>query len=357
MKKIIGCTLLAVFALASVPAFAASTSDFYMTLLRRGTSEVDAGRYDTAVTPLRIAAFGLIESIDQYEIAQTYLAVAFDKLEQPDDAREAAQRVVAAERVERKFGSLALPESIRTAFTAVARKVLGPGEVTSLTAPPKGGTSPASPPPAISARPTPSTTKPATATTTAAAQPPASKPAPATTTPATSTTAAAKPVIPPATKPAPVTATPSTAKPAATNTATTTKPAPATTAPAPAPQPAKIDIAAKLNAGDKALASANLAEARRAYREVLDAPGVDHATYIRIGEGFYRARDFANALTAFQRAGTFRNGEEAYHYYIAVCAYETGDYERAKRELNAALPHIEITDDVQRYRTKIEGSR
>ena len=40
-----------------------------------------------------------------------------------------------------------------------------------------------------------------------------------------------------------------------------------------------------------------------------------------------------------------------------VAAYETGQYERAKRELASALPHIEATADVQRYRVKIEAAR
>jgi len=354
MRKIIRWTLLAVIALAGVPAFAASTSDFYLTLLRRGITEVDAGRYDTAITPLRLAAFGLIESVEHYETAQTYLVIAFDKLGRKDNAREAAQRLMAAERVERKFASLTLPQATRTAFDAVARKVLSAPEVASLTAPVKPSTNP--PPTNINPKPVttpPQTTSsqkpavsttilPAPATTTTTTPPPAPKPAATTTTITPPATTPAKPAVteakpnPPAPKPKPANPTPTIA--------------------APAPQP-RIDVGARIAAGDRALLAANLAEARRAYKEVLDAPGVDHATYIRVGEGFYRARDFADALAAFQRAGTLRSGEEAYRYYIAVAAYETGDYDRAKRELAGALPHIEITEDVQRYRTKIESSR
>ena len=78
---------------------------------------------------------------------------------------------------------------------------------------------------------------------------------------------------------------------------------------------------------------------------------------IRIGEGLYRSRDFAPALTAFRRLGTLRPGEEPYRYYIAVALFETGDFAGAKRELTTALPFIEITPDVQRYRVKIEAAR
>jgi hypothetical protein len=140
------------------------------------------------------------------------------------------------------------------------------------------------------------------------------------------------------------------------------KPAPQTAAEKPATAPAKpakpaIDVPARIAAGERALVSASLTDARRIYRELLDAGGHEHATWIRVAEGLYRSRDFAGALTAFQHVGALRPGEEAYRYYVAVAAYETGQYERAKRELAAALPYIEITPDVERYRAKIDGAR
>jgi tetratricopeptide (TPR) repeat protein len=70
----------------------------------------------------------------------------------------------------------------------------------------------------------------------------------------------------------------------------------------------------------------------------------------------YRARDFEGALAAFAKLAPLRRGEEPYHYYMAVAFYETGQYARAKAELTAAVPFIEITPDVARYRTKIDDS-
>ena len=104
------------------------------------------------------------------------------------------------------------------------------------------------------------------------------------------------------------------------------------------------------------MTSAQLAEARRIYRSLLDAPGVARDTLIRAAEGLYRARDFDGALLAFSKLGSLRRGEEPYHYYMAVAYYETGQYARAKAELSAAVPFIEITPDVARYRGKIEGA-
>jgi hypothetical protein len=135
-------------------------------------------------------------------------------------------------------------------------------------------------------------------------------------------------------------------------------PVPATTVPATTrPAYSASDVAARFANAERALTTANLTEARRLYRELLaSANSADHATAVRIAEGFYRARDFAGALAAFERAGTLRRGEEPYHYYIAVASYETAQYERARRELAAALPYIEVTADVERYRLKIQSA-
>ena len=95
---------------------------------------------------------------------------------------------------------------------------------------------------------------------------------------------------------------------------------------------------------------------RSLYRGIVDAPQLTHANALRAAEGAYRSRDFATAVRAFQRAGSIGKGEEQYHYYYAVALYETGLYAEAKRELRAALPYIEVTPDVARYQTKIEGA-
>ena len=89
---------------------------------------------------------------------------------------------------------------------------------------------------------------------------------------------------------------------------------------------------------------------------MLDSPQLSHASALRAAEGLYRSRDFAGAIRAFQKAGSIGAGEEQYHYYYAVALYENGRYAEAKRELQAALPFIEVTPDVQRYRVKIEGA-
>jgi hypothetical protein len=412
------CALVAVLFGTAATMSAATPSEFYLGLLRRGTASYEANRHADAVKQLRIAAFGLVEAIDQYQLAQVYLTLTYDKLSDPDRAREAAHRVFVAERVERKYAALPLAPAVRTSFEAVAGRLLSATESAILlrgaemtapspapqrvTATPQTSavtprrttttasqTKPANPPPANSQTsnsqptqprntiPAPQTTKPenvAPQTITATVQPEKPKPAPAksqTTVPAPQPTKqATTTTTPPPTTPQPAA---SQTKPAQTATAqqrpATTKvegsetdgrggpiePRPATAAPAPRALSAS-EVVTRLAAAERGLSAGNLNDARRAYRELLGAPGLEHETLIRVAEGLYRARDFSGALSAFNRVGTLRRGEEPYRYYIAVALYETGDFARAKKELAAALPYIEVTPDVARYRTKIEGS-
>lgn len=359
--------LVAVLAGTAGVASAATPGEFYLGLLRRGTASYDAGRYADAQKQLSIAAFGLVESVDHYQVAQVYLTLTYDKLSDPDRAREAAHRLVLAERVERKYASLPLPAEVRTAFETAAKRLLSASESAMLVR----GTA-MNPPPApatqqrvtASARTPPSTPPPRTATTVPQAKPQPSQasasPSPTLPEPRTTTPESAPQSI----SPAPPATKPQATKPAQTATTQPRSAPPPTTKPeAPKTAPAKpsttltaSEVATRLTAAEKRLNAGKLDDARRSYRELLGAPGLERETLIRIAEGLYRARDFASALTAFHRVGTLRRGEEAYRYYIAVALYETGDVARAKKELAAALPYIEVTPDVARYRTKIEGS-
>lgn len=360
---------------------AATPSEFYLTMLRKGIAAHDAGRFDMAVSPLRVAAFGTVESVDHYQTAHVYLALSFDRLNNPDQARDSARRVVAAQRIDSRYASLALPAATRTAFDALVKRLLTAAD-TAILAQRSGTATP------TTTRPPVTTTQPQ-ASTNAATQPvqnppvqnpPAQNPLqtqPAQTTPAQTTTAQPQPVQPqPQPQPVdstpvpprntttqastnnkpPATTTPTTTpanNPASTTTTITPKPAPVTPKPAAKPP---VNVPARLAAADRALGEARLLEAREIYREVLESGSLQRADLLRIAEGFYRSRDFAHALRAFERLGALRPAEQPYRYYIAVAFYETGQYTKAKQELAAVLPYIEETADVTRYRTKIENA-
>jgi hypothetical protein len=202
-------TLLSVF-LAATVSQAQSASDFYLGLLHRGVTSVEAGQFDSASTPLRIAAFGLVDSIESYETALVHLSVAQDQLNDADGARDSLRRLMAAERIERRYPTLALAPAIRANFESAAKKYLSPAELSALS---KGAALPPAPPRTqpVSTVSSSSTTKPAastpmsTATATTPARTtsvePSSAPRP---TPAPQTTTASAPSV--AKSPVPATA-------------------------------------------------------------------------------------------------------------------------------------------------------
>jgi tetratricopeptide (TPR) repeat protein len=387
-KTILTAALAAALLCTSLPLTAATPGEFYSSLLRRGVAAFDAGRYEEASRHLRYAAFGYVDSIEPYQTAQVYLTLTHDRLGEQDRAREAVQRVLQAERIERRYARIPIPAAVRTAFEKVAARLVTAAELAALRgtgelppAPPVqttlrttttgSVTQPVQPP----ARPTPAIT------TTTTTQPPVTvdrievevvKPQPQQTQPQRATQQPAittQPTPPPRQQTQPTVSstqparTPAVTTQRGTNNTPSTSTSTSTAVPRPAapaaarPAYSASELATRFANAERALTTANLTEARRIYRELLaSGSSADHDTAVRIAEGFYRARDFAGALAAFERAGTLRRGEEPYRYYVAVALYETAQYERAKRELAAALPYIEVTADVERYRLKIQSA-
>jgi hypothetical protein len=327
--------------LVATPLFAAR-DDFYLALLHRGMSHVDAGQYDAAVRELQIAGFGLVDNIPDFETAHIYLTIAADKLKNEADARRSAQRVVAAERVERRYGALSFPPSARNAFEQIASKLLTTDQYAFLKSSPATATP--SPQPRI-ATPQPAPAPAPTETTIVVPmpqqQPPVVEPRitvqPLPLTPAPVSHPVAQPVKPPTQQRAAV------------------QPAPQPRVVQPALARPHVNVDAQLTAADTAIERDQLAEAARIYHLLLDDPQLTHEQLLHVGEGAYRARDFADSARALERSG-FRGGDEPYRYYYAVALYETGDYTGARRELRAALPYIEVTREVARYRAKIDGA-
>lgn len=340
----------------AMPAVAATSSDFYLTMLRKGISAYDAGRFDAAAPPLRVAAFGLVDSIEHYETAHIYLALTLDRLGNAEQTRESARRVVTGERISPKYASLQLPPATRSNFEALARRVLTPADVAILGRPAQGTIAPQTqaqtqtivPPQTASQTPQPQSSS------SQVVPPP---PVPVKVEPAPmKAPAKAEVKAEPKSEPKPEpkkqdppkvqTPTPAVTRPAPTTTTNSSRPA----------QPAPINVPARLTAAEKALTEARLVDARNIYRELLEKATLQRADLLRVAEGFYRARDFSHALRAFDRVGGLQRGEEPYRYYIAIALYETGQYSRAKQELDAVLPFIEQTPDVARYRVKIENA-
>ena len=115
-----------------------------------------------------------------------------------------------------------------------------------------------------------------------------------------------------------------------------------------------IDVAATLRQASRLAESGSSEQAAELYGRVVGAANAQREAIATAATGLYRIGDFAGAVRAFARLGSFRRGEEDLRYYDAVSLFETGQYAQASIELACALPYIQITDDVTRYRTKIE---
>jgi len=159
------------------------------------------------------------------------------------------------------------------------------------------------------------------------------------------------PVVAPATpEPAPAPAAPTPA-PAVERPALEPQPVPAPVAAAPEPPPI---IDPTLEQAASLAANGQPDQSRRVYVALVNSAHPSRATIAESGKGLYRLGAYADAVEAFRNLGTFARGEEDLRYYNAVSLFETGHYDDARKELACALPYIQITSDVARYRDKIQ---
>jgi hypothetical protein len=99
-----------------------------------------------------------------------------------------------------------------------------------------------------------------------------------------------------------------------------------------------------------------LNDANRVYNAIAQNPNANRESIAAAATGLYRTSDFPDAVIAFKHLGAFAHGEEDLRYYNAVSLYETGRYDEAKKEMTCALPYLQQTEDVRRYKAKIEQS-
>jgi Flp pilus assembly protein TadD len=158
-----------------------------------------------------------------------------------------------------------------------------------------------------------------------------------------SATTASAPAVAPAPEPAPVAEAPK-LEPA---------PAPAPAPVAEVPKPPPI-IDPTLEQAASLAANGQPDQSRRVYLALVNSANVSRATIAAAARGLYRLGAYADAVEAFRNLGSFARGEEDLRYYNAVSLFETGHYDEARRELACALPYIQITSDVARYRDKIQ---
>ena len=119
---------------------------------------------------------------------------------------------------------------------------------------------------------------------------------------------------------------------------------------------ARRDYLLALRTAETAASTGRIEESVRIYSGLAGSTAVPREVLAEAAVGLYRTGSFREAAQAFRKFGTFAKGEEDLRYYYAVALYETGSYAEAQKELSCALPFIQVTDDVARYRTKIEST-
>jgi tetratricopeptide (TPR) repeat protein len=358
-----------VFLLAPARLLAASGEEFYERLYVRGMADFRTGEYQSAYTELHKAAFGFVEQIEKFETAEIYAAIAAHRLKHEAETRDALLRIVAAENIQPHFRSIELPEALREEIYRAAAVLLTKKEGAGLGVPEQMRDAAAKEKtpvevPTPGKRPNVAVTAPRDAgESNAPGTPTETQPAtpiPAPTPPSAAAQTEAAPAAPKTVSDSPPAAPVSQSDDATVTTTESNDAQPkaalqATVPMLPAtPRPKQKTIDARFADAQQALEDGKPDRARSIYSALLRERRLLHADGLRLAEGLYRVRDFAGAIRAFKRVGAISAGEERYHYYYAVALFETAQFRDARRELDVALPFIEVTSDVAGYRAKIE---
>lgn len=331
-----------------------TSSGFYTGLLDRGIEQVQKGDYTHAVQALRVAAFGFVDDVPNYQTAQIYLAIANEKLGKHDEAQIALKKAARAESITPTYRSLKIAANVRAEF----EKLSGAGPMMQMAA--SMATPPATTRPAPSkvAQTTPAKPQPVKPQPTVPKTQVAQKtPAPVTAKPATPkitapAPAAKAPVAPPVTERQYITQTPQQPQP---------QPAPVSAIAAAArhePSQAPIlgvDIAPQLAAAQGFLNEGRILAARQTYIGLAAMPSLRREQMLAVAKGLSDTSAYRESSQLYTRAAPFVSGEETHMFAEAVNRYELGDRATARTLLNRALPYLPKTREILFYRGKIEG--
>jgi tetratricopeptide (TPR) repeat protein len=406
---------IAALALTAVSALGAEDR-FYGDMLQRGVSDALRGANDRAITELRIAAFGSIDSLPEYQTAEIYLATACERLGRHDEARTAAQKAIQAERLSPTYGTLTIDATIRAAFEKLLPQLVGADRFADVAAfsrltrsapaasptgktPPRPApvqatrpTQPVAPKPQPQPAPAPAqqqavaaTTKPgpgvATATPqTSAATTPTPKPQPVVPTPPPQPTPSivvdpvAAPPPSPSRPPVNSTMAPKT-DPVTTPTpqprpATALPPPPTATSPAPAPQtmsplaaaakhpPSQygVDVTGRIAEAQRLLNEGKMIAARQAFSRIAQTSDAPRSALLDAAKGLSETNAWNDSSLLYAKLFPLKRGEEAHYFYEAINRYELGEMNKARELLARALPYLPNTREVALYRGKIEGT-
>jgi hypothetical protein len=321
---------------------AAEAPSFYPTMLQRGLATYAKGDYAKAYSQLRIAAFGLVEDIPQYEMAEVHVILAADKLHHLDDARLAARRFAAAERIEPAYASLHLDSAMRHDFEALLPSLLAPRQLALL---------PSFSPIVLHGSKNPSeivalysevrtlrrlTSEETVSLFNALVQ-----------SGRTADAAGMRGLLTPAEMSNPAIAS-----------ALAKVPAPATngTPMASSAGGGGNDVTAQLRDAEKAIGEARFGAARQIYLRLSRQSSLPRATSLEIARGLHRTSALKESSALYQKLYPLQHGEEQHMLAESVNRYELGDLATARVLLGRSLSGVSRTPELSLYLPRIESA-
>jgi hypothetical protein len=374
VKKVPARFTLIVLLLAA-PALHAQ--EFYSEMLQRGVSDALRGSWAKAANELRIASFGAINDLQQYQTAQVYLTVANERLGRTEDARAAAVKAVQAERLSPAYAGASIDPSIRQAFDQLLPKLLTAERYAGLPAFSKGratvaqAVAPPMPMPQVAA-PAPAP-PPVPVPVPAASITPPPTPAPKFVPPPAAAPAIAKPVQqrpapqPPAPQPPPqpqpqpavtqrVAAQVPPPQPVVPQPATIQSPLAAAARRSPSQSSFFADFAPRVAEAQRLLNEGKMLAARQAFLGIARTTDAPRSALLDAAKGLSQTNAWNDSSVLYSKLFPLQKGEESHYFYEAVNRFELGEVATARDLLHRALPFVGNSREVAIYRGRIEGT-
>lgn len=118
-----------------------------------------------------------------------------------------------------------------------------------------------------------------------------------------------------------------------------------------------LNIESRLDEAAQLLEEGQSVAARDAYVEISSTPGLARSEALTAARGLTLASAWRESANLYNRVLPFRAGEEIHMFSAAVDNFELGYPAAARKLLEAALPLLPHTPEIESYRTKIEQAR
>ena len=339
MKRVGVCVFVVVLVSAVPTTAAADAPPFYTAMLQRGIVAFEKGENARALDLLRIAAFGMIDEIPQYETAQLYMVLAAEKIHNLEDAQAAARKFAAAEHLAPSYASLTVDGALRHDFEHWMPTLLTQEQMAALPALSqialRGAKNWSE---VIDLYTEVRTRRRLTGDETATlfnAYVQAGR---------ISDAAGMRPLL-----------TPAILSSSAEAASLAKVPIQASNTPPMTSAGAAGDVSAQLKEADRAIGEAHFGMARQIYLKLSAQANTSRALSLEIARGLHRASALKESSTLYQRLYPLQRGEEQHMVAEAVNRYELGDLATARLLVGRAVAGTSRTPELSLYLPRIES--